>query len=189
ELNSLFSLMRESGACDRVVFDTMVLRGLDYYTGTVFEMYDISPENNRAMFGGGRYDNLIGLFGNHKLSGVGLGWGDVTLKNFLETHGLLPKFDSAVDVFVTLPKMEYRSKAEEISRSLRSLGLKVSTPLSADGFGAQLKLANKHGARVAVLLGDTELAQGQVVVKDLMKGEQSTLPIAGLAEKIAELLK
>jgi histidyl-tRNA synthetase len=189
ELKSLFALMRESGAGDRVVFDPMVLRGLDYYTGTVFEMYDISPENNRAMFGGGRYDNLVGLFGNHKLSGVGLGWGDVTLKNFLETHGLLPKFDSTVDVFVTLPKMEYRSKAEEISRSLRSKGLKVSTPLSADGFGAQLKLANKHGARIAVLLGDAELAQGQVVVKDLMKGEQNTLPIAGLAEKVAELLK
>jgi histidyl-tRNA synthetase len=167
----------------------MVLRGLDYYTGTVFEMYDISPENNRAMFGGGRYDNLVGLFGNHKLSGVGLGWGDVTLKNFLETHGLLPKFDGAVDVFVTLPKMEYRSKAEEIVRALRSQGLKVSTPLSADGFGAQLKLANKHGARVAVLLGDTELAQGQVVVKNLQKGEQTTLPITGLAEKIAEILK
>jgi histidyl-tRNA synthetase len=189
ELKSLFALMRESGAGDRVVFDPMVLRGLDYYTGTVFEMYDISPENNRAMFGGGRYDNLIGLFGNHKLSGVGLGWGDVTLKNFLETHGLLPKFDSAVDVFVTLPKMEYRSKAEEISRALRAQGLKVSTPLSADGFGAQLKLANKHGARVAVLLGDAELAQGQVVVKNLLKGEQTTLPIAGLAEKISELLK
>jgi histidyl-tRNA synthetase len=189
ELKSLFALMRESGAGDRVQFDPMVLRGLDYYTGTVFEMYDISPENNRAMFGGGRYDNLVGLFGNHKLSGVGLGWGDVTLKNFLETHGLLPKFDSAVDVFVTLPKMEYRSKAEEIVRALRSQGLKVSTPLSADGFGAQLKLANKHGARVAVLLGDTELAQGQVVVKNLQKGEQTTLPITGLAEKIAEILK
>jgi histidyl-tRNA synthetase len=189
ELKSLFALMRESGAGDRVQFDPMVLRGLDYYTGTVFEMYDISPENNRAMFGGGRYDNLVGLFGNHKLSGVGLGWGDVTLKNFLETHGLLPKFDSAVDVFVTLPKMEYRSKAEEIVRALRSQGLKVSTPLSADGFGAQLKLANKHGARVAVLLGDTELAQGQVVVKNLQKVEQTTLPITGLAEKIAEILK
>lgn len=189
ELSALFQLMRESGTGDRVVFDPMVLRGLDYYTGTVFEMYDISPENNRAMFGGGRYDNLIGLFGNHKLSGVGLGWGDVTLKNFLETHGLLPKMGSGVDVFVTLPKMEYRSKAEEIVRALRSAGLKVSTPLSADGFGAQLKLANKHGARVAVLLGDAELAQGQVVVKDLLKGEQSTQPIEGLAVWIAGYLK
>jgi histidyl-tRNA synthetase len=189
ELKSLFQLMRESGTGDRVAFDPMVLRGLDYYTGTVFEMYDISPENNRAMFGGGRYDNLVGLFGNHKLSGVGLGWGDVTLKNFLETHGLLPKLGTGIDVFVTLPKMEYRSKAEEIARALRSQGLHVMTPLSSDGFGAQLKLANKHGARVAILLGDAELAQGQVVVKDLLKGEQSTLPIAELAEKVASLVK
>ncbi len=188
-LQASFALNRYAGTGDRVAFDPMVLRGLDYYTGTVFEMYDISPENNRAMFGGGRYDNLVGLFGNHKLSGVGLGWGDVTLKNFLETHGLLPKFGGGVDVFVTLPKMEYRSKAEEIVRTLRDKGLRVSTPLSADGFGAQLKLANKHGARVAVLLGDAELAQGQVVVKDLLKGEQSTQAISGLAEAVAGLLK
>ena len=186
ELQSLFRLMRESGAAEgAVVFDPTVLRGLDYYTGTVFEMYDTSPENRRAMFGGGRYDNLVGLFGNHKLSGVGLGFGDVTLRNFLETHQLLPKFDSGVDVFVTLPKLELRTQAEEICRALRAQGLAVATPLSADGFGVQLKLATKHGARFVVLLGDTELAQGQVIVKELASGEQSLHPIATVAQELA----
>ena len=92
----------------KVVFDPTVLRGLDYYTGTVFEMYDISPENRRAMFGGGRYDNLVGLFGKDRLPGVGFGMGDVTLQHFLETHGLVPTIASAVDVFIGLPKMEFR---------------------------------------------------------------------------------
>lgn len=188
ELKSLFTHLKESGVGSQVVYDPMVLRGLDYYTGTVFEMYDISPENNRAMFGGGRYDNLIGLFGNHKLSGVGLGWGDVTLRNFLETHGLLPKMGTGVDVFVTLPKSDLRVRSEEICRALRAQGLRVATPLSVDGFGAQLKQANKVGARVAVLLGDEELAKGQVVVKDLSQGEQSTQMIATLPKHIEDLL-
>lgn len=188
ELKSLFKLLQESGVGNQVVFDPMVLRGLDYYTGTVFEMYDVSPENNRAMFGGGRYDNLVGLFGNHKLSGVGLGWGDVTLRNFLETHSLLPKLGSGVDVFVTLPKAELRQKSEEICRALRASGIRVATPLSADGFGAQLKQAHKLGAHIAVLLGDEELAKGQVVVKDLNKGEQSNQSMGSLPDFIKSLL-
>jgi histidyl-tRNA synthetase len=159
----------------QVVFDPMVLRGLDYYTGTVFEMYDKSPENRRAMFGGGRYDNLIGLFGNQKLSGVGLGWGDVTMRNFLETHGLLPKFESPVDVFVSLPSPELRGRAEEVARALRGQGMRVITPLEAGGFGPQLKLASKHGARFAVLFGERELAEGKVLVKDLTSGQQEAV--------------
>jgi histidyl-tRNA synthetase len=186
ELQALFRMMKESGAAEQVVFDPSVMRGMDYYTGTVFEIYDISPENRRALFGGGRYDNLVGLFGNYKLSGIGFGMGDVGLRNFLETHGLLPKMDAGVDVFVGLPKAEYRVHAEEVARSLRSSGLKVITPLSADGFGAQLKLATKHGARFAVLLGDTELAEGKVILKDLAKGEQSTHAISEIAAAVAQ---
>jgi histidyl-tRNA synthetase len=189
ELRSLFSLMKESGQAGEsgvLVFDPTVLRGMDYYTGTVFEMYDISPENNRAMFGGGRYDNLVGLFGNHKLPGVGFGMGDVVLRHFLETHSLLPNFASSVDVMVSLPKLEVRSHAEKIARELREKGLKVMTPLSVEGFGAQLKLATKHGARYVVLFGDTELAAGKILVKDLLKGEQLELKIETAAHEIAQ---
>ena len=92
-------------------------------------MYDISPENRRAMFGGGRYDNLVGLFGKDRLPGVGFGMGDVTLQHFLETHGLVPTIASAVDVFIGLPKMEFRKTAEEAAAELRRAGLRVITPL------------------------------------------------------------
>lgn len=172
ELRNLFALMKEAGAGEQVVFDPTILRGLDYYTGTVFEMYDTSPENRRAMFGGGRYDNLIGLFGNQKLSGVGFGMGDVTLRNFLETHGLLPAQKAHVDVFVSLPKLELRSISENIARDLRQKGLRVVTPLEVGGFGQQLKLASKLGARFAILLGESEWARGKVLLKDLRVGEQ-----------------
>lgn len=181
ELQALFKLMRESGVGESVVFDPTLMRGMDYYTGTVFEMYDTSPENRRAMFGGGRYDNLIGLFGNAKLSGVGLGFGDVGLRNFLETHQLLPQFDAFVDVFVSLPRLELRGKAEEVARALRDRGLRVITPLTADGFGPQLKLASKHGAKFAVLFGDAELAEGKVILKDLRAGTQEIVPLNQVA--------
>lgn len=184
DLLKLFSYMKESGFENQVLFDPLVLRGLDYYTGTVFEIYDTSPENRRAMFGGGRYDNLIGLFGKNQLSGVGFGMGDVTLRNFLETHSLLPKLEAAVDVFVSLPKIELREAAEKIAHSLRESGLCVTTPLEASGFGAQLKMASKQGARFAVLLGDAEFAKGRAVLKDLTATTQREVEISKLAEEI-----
>jgi histidyl-tRNA synthetase len=188
ELSSLFRMLGESGVGDRVAFDPTIMRGLDYYTGTVFEMYDTSPDNRRAMFGGGRYDNLVGLFGNFKLSGVGLGMGDVTLRNFLETHGLLPNFGAFCDVFVSLPKLELRGVSEQIARALRESGVSAMTPLEVGGFGAQLKMASKHGARFAVLLGETELAAGSVAVKDLKSGEQFETPLADVPATIRQKL-
>jgi len=187
ELKRLFELMRESPAgAGQVVFDPAVMRGLDYYTGTVFEMYDTSPENRRAMFGGGRYDNLVGMFGNSKLAGVGFGMGDVTMQNFLETHGLVPAFGHMVDVFVTLPAAGARPTAEKIARDLRAAGLSVMTPLEVSGFGTQLKSASKHGARFAVLLGEKELASGAVAVKDLASGKQEEVALAALAPWFAK---
>ena len=185
-LSRLFAMLKEAGLGEYVKFDPTIMRGMDYYTGTVFEMYDISPDNNRAMFGGGRYDNLIGLFGKTQLSGVGLGFGDVTLQNFLETHKLVPKFEEALDVFVTMPSQELRSRADSVAAALRAEGLKVATPLEAGGFGAQLKLATRHGARFAVLFGEEELKRGEALLKDLRKGEQKAVPFAGLARAIAD---
>ncbi|MBO7341996.1 MAG: ATP phosphoribosyltransferase regulatory subunit, partial [Clostridia bacterium] len=103
ELISLFDALEKTGLDKYCVFDFGIIRGLDYYTGTVFEVFDLAPENNRAMFGGGRYDNLVGLFvKNAKISGVGYGMGDVTLENFLVTHGLVPDLnDEGTKVLVT----------------------------------------------------------------------------------------
>lgn len=176
-LIQLFRMLKESGIESEVVFDPTIMRGLDYYTGTVFEIYDVSPENHRAMFGGGRYDNLMGVFGKEALSGVGFGMGDVSLQNFLETHSLTPKFESEIDVMITLPKSEYRGMAEELARQLRSAGKHVITPLGVGQFGAQLRLAHKHEAKFAILFGETELAEGKVLVKILSTGEQKTIAL------------
>lgn len=189
ELVELFSLLKETSGAKQVLFDPTIMRGLDYYTGTVFEIYDTSPENNRAMFGGGRYDNLVGMFGKEQLSGVGFGMGDVTLRNFLEVHALLPKLDSGVDVFVTLPKPEYKAKATSISQTLRAQGLNVISALSIEGFGVQLKQASKFGAKFVVLLGDDELKRGSVMLKNLATGNQTEVKESLLGSEIKKELK
>ncbi len=187
-LQTLFRMLEESGASGQVVFDPTIMRGLDYYTGTVFEIFDVSPENRRAMFGGGRYDNLVGMFGKESLSGVGFGMGDVSLQNFLETHGLVPKFESEIDVMVTLPSLETRGIAESIARSLRNAGFRVATPLQTGGFGAQLKLANRHEAKVVVLFGESELAKGEVILKVLATGEQLQVKKEDTVSRILSIL-
>jgi histidyl-tRNA synthetase len=187
ELAALFGLLAESGKGAQVVFDPTVLRGMDYYTGTVFEIYDTSPENRRALFGGGRYDNLVGMFGNQKLSGIGFGMGDIGLRNFLETHGLLRAPSVAPEVFVGLPKREFRAVSEKVAATLRNAGFRVITPLEVGGFGAQLKLAAKQSARFAVLLGDSEVARGAVVLKDLSAGTQMEVSFENPAELLERI--
>ena len=188
-LRNLFGMLKDSGVTNQVVFDPTIMRGLDYYTGTVFEIYDVSPDNHRAMFGGGRYDNLMGIFGKEALSGVGFGMGDVSLQNFLETHKLVPTFESLIDVMITLPKLECRAQAEALARDLRAKNFSVITPLSVGNFGAQLKLANKHEAKIAVLFGEDEMARGEIILKKLGTGEQFTVPQAEALNRITSLLR
>lgn len=183
ELKSLFETVN-SDLKKVIRFDPHVLRGMDYYTGTVFEMYDKSPDNNRAMFGGGRYDNLIGLFSKEQLSGVGFGMGDVTMRDFLITHQLLPKFEYPIDVYVSLPSLGELKKMNEVASDLREKGYKVATALSEGSFKSQLKEANKLECRFAVLFGEQELKEGKAVLKDLKTGEQSTPLIKDLHTEI-----
>lgn len=187
ELTELFELFQDLDVQSQLIFDAKIMRGLDYYTGTVFEIYDTSPENNRAMFGGGRYDNLVGLFGKQQLSGVGFGMGDVTLQQFLETHDLLPKdLHEFVDVFITLPNSKFFKPSIDLTDRFQSLGLKVFTPLQTGKFATQLKLANKLNAHWAVIFGDDEFSNNEIVIKNLKSGEQKNISINELI-KIKEV--
>lgn len=168
-----------------LVFDPQIMRGLDYYTGTVFEVFDVSPDNNRAMFGGGRYDNLVGLFGKQTISGVGFGMGDVTLQNFLETHQLIPEsIVPQVDAYMILPDMAHYPLMNQIAQQLRSEGYSVATPLASAKFAAQLKLANKANARFAVILGENEIKTQTAAVKNLATGEQTTIAVSDLSNAL-----
>ena len=173
-----------------VKFDATVMRGFDYYTGLVFEIYDTHPDNRRAVFGGGRYDNLVGAFGADALSGIGYGTSDVSLLNFLEVHGLLPQLKKPTQVSVLRFGEADRLDAALLAQKLRSFGLNVECAVTAQKFGKQIQGAEKAGAKVVVFRGETEQQTNTVGVKWLTTGVQEIVPFAeleALAKKIAEL--
>ncbi|MBO5203122.1 MAG: histidine--tRNA ligase [Clostridia bacterium] len=184
ELMDLFAALRASGLDKYCVFDFGIIRGLDYYTGTVFEVFDNAPENNRAMFGGGRYDNLVGLFvKNAKISGVGYGMGDVTLENFLVTHGLVPDlYKAETKVLITrfddVPYTEYLSLTDK----LQSAGVVTSLYLGSKKFGKQIDYAVKGHYSHIVIMGASELEKGVVKIKDLEKREEAEVALDKLGE-------
>ena len=183
ELTALFDALEKTGLIKYCMFDFGIIRGLDYYTGTVFEVFDLAPENNRAMFGGGRYDNLVGLFvKNAKISGVGYGMGDVTLENFLTTHGLVPDLDNEgtkvlVTRFEDVPYEKYTALVDE----LRGAGLTASLYLGSKKFGKQIDYAVKGNYSHVVIMGGSELEGGIVKIKNLNTREESTVALTELA--------
>ena len=184
ELVSLFEMLERTGLDKYCVFDFGIIRGLDYYTGTVFEVFDEAPENNRAMFGGGRYDNLVGMFAkNAKISGVGYGMGDVTLEDFLRTHDLIPDiYKSGVKVLVTRFDDVPYEKYLELAQSLRELGVTASVYVGSRKFGKQIDYAVKGHYSHVLIMGASEAESGTVKVKNLETREESTLALGELAD-------
>ena len=179
ELVALFDALEKTGLDKYCTFDFGIIRGLDYHTGTVFEVFDLAPENNRAMFGGGRYDNLVGLFvKNAKVSGVGYGMGDVTLENFLVTHNLVPDLDNeGTKVLITrFDDVPYEHYVALKDRLLEG-GVKAALYLGAKKFGKQIDYAVKDHYSHVVIMGGSELADGVVKVKNLNTREESTVKI------------
>ncbi len=188
ELINLFSMLKKAGLDRYCVFDFGIIRGLDYYTGTVFEVFDNAPENNRAMFGGGRYDNLVGLFvKNAKVSGVGYGMGDVTLENFLVTHNLVPDLsaDNAkvlVTRFDDVPYEAYLALVADLHRA----GIPSTLYLGAKKYGKQLEYAIKGGFTHTLTMGGNEYARHTVHLKNLATREEVEIP--ALIEEIRKRL-
>ncbi len=188
ELINLFSTLKKAGLDRYCVFDFGIIRGLDYYTGTVFEVFDNAPENNRAMFGGGRYDNLVGLFvKNAKVSGVGYGMGDVTLENFLVTHNLVPDLsaDNAkvlVTWFDDVPYEAYLALVADLHRA----GIPSTLYLGAKKYGKQLEYAIKGGFTHTLTMGGNEYARHTVHLKNLATREEVEIP--ALIEEIRKRL-
>ncbi|MCR9144112.1 MAG: histidine--tRNA ligase [bacterium] len=182
-ISKFAEFLREQGYGDGLVFDPGIVRGFDYYTGLIFEMYDRDPENNRALFGGGRYNRLVGMFGKQEIPAVGFGMGDVTLENFIVSHGLAPaELGEARGAYIALMSADLAGPVAKLARELRTVGIDVEVALEATKkFGKQFELAEKKGRRFMLILGETELENGVVRVKDLKSGEQQDVPRQDLA--------
>ncbi len=170
ELKKLFEVLRGSGV-KNIAFDIGLVRGFDYYTGIVFEVYDTSPENNRSLFGGGRYDNLVGIFGVEEVCAVGFGMGDVTIKDFLETHSLLPEYQNPVKLYIC--HLEgFLPEAQALCSELRTQGLNVASDLTDRKIQAQIKTADKEEIPYILVVGEEEVKTQTYKLKNLKTGEE-----------------
>jgi histidyl-tRNA synthetase len=168
EMKLLMDTLKESHVTN-VEFDITVMRGFDYYTGIVFEVFDKHPDNNRSMMGGGRYDGLVGLFGVEPVPTVGFGWGDVTLQHFLEAHDLMPRLRPETDVYVILIGDVY-AEAQRVIGDLREMGANVAVDLSGKKPDKQIKTAVKKGISYAMFIGEKELKEEQYEIRNLLTG-------------------
>lgn len=179
----LLDLLAKTGV-ENACFDITIMRGFDYYTGIVFEVFDTNPENNRAMFGGGRYDGLVELFGVESLPTVGFGMGDVTLQNFLETHGLLPTLHPDVDALVITVGAVYE-KSQKVIHDLRGMGLNVAIDATNRKLDQKIRHADKKDIRYVIFVGEKELEEGQYPLKDLESGKEEKHS----AERLVSIIK
>ena len=156
----------EMGLGDFVDIDLAIVRGLAYYTGTVFELFD-AKRALRAICGGGRYDDLLRSLGGVDLPALGFGMGDVVLGELLKERGLAPAPARAVDVFVAGVTPDDVPMVLALAHELRSAGLRAEYALGASALGKQLKQADARGAAWAVVIGPDDRARGEVMIKDL----------------------
>jgi histidyl-tRNA synthetase len=170
QLESLLEMLAEAGVTN-ARFDPSLMRGFDYYTGIVFEVFDTNPDNNRSMFGGGRYDGLVGLFGVEPISTVGFGMGDVTLQNFLESHELLPEPRVETDLYVVLIG-DVSKQAQRTIRELRENGIRVAIDTSGRKPDKQIKSAAKKGIHYALFIGERELSEEIYELRNLVTGDE-----------------
>ncbi|MBI4520184.1 MAG: histidine--tRNA ligase [Gemmatimonadetes bacterium] len=174
-----FELLDAMGLADYVQFDLTIVRGLAYYTGTVFELFDCRGEL-RAICGGGRYDRLLELVGGDPLPAVGFGMGDVVLAELLQERRLAPPYSRAVDYYIVTIGPAERPLALRIARRLRDRGHSVSYALADQSVKKQFSSANAEGARRVVILGPEEAAAGVVKVRDMASGGESTISLEEL---------
>jgi len=155
-----------------ITFDQTLMRGFDYYTGIVFEVFDTNKDNPRSLFGGGRYNDLTAIFNDESIPAVGFGAGDVTLKDFLETHNLLPAYKPSTDLYIAVLDVQYYSEAEKLADSLRNSGIKVALDFSGKKIGDQIKTADKQKIPYILVIGEEEINNKKYKVKNLATSEE-----------------
>lgn len=165
-----------------VVIDRSIARGFNYYTGTIFELFDISGKNNRAMLGGGRYDNLTAMFGGDPISGVGFGMGDVTMRDFLETHNLLPESVRSTAAHLTVIPMTAAENlsAEHIAHQVRQAGFSVATDIGTKKVGEKIGRASEKGTKFICVIGENEVQSNTLTFKNLSSGAEQSGQIGEL---------
>lgn len=170
-----------------VRFMPTLMRGFDYYTDIVFEIFDTQSENKRSLFGGGRYDNLTELFNNDKIPAFGFGMGDVTLLDFLETHKLLPKYKTEIDFFVASISEKENEMAIKFGQKMRLLGANVAVDTTPRKMADKIKTALKHSIPYFIGIGEEEASTNTYKIKNLETEQEQRVEEKDLEKFIADL--
>jgi len=190
ELTRFFAVIDALGLSKFVVFDASIMRGLLYYTGTVWEAWEVGGEIKRSILGGGRYDNLTRDVGGDPIPGVGFAMGDVVITLILEKYGLLPREMNInpAPVLVTVFDQERLLESFKLANELRRAGLNVVCYPEAAKLQKQFKYADRIGAKVTLVIGPDEVEKSQVAVKNLISGEQVTLAREMLVDTVRKVV-
>jgi histidyl-tRNA synthetase len=174
-IRMIFTHLKDNNITN-VKFDVSLMRGFDYYTDIVFEVFDTDPSNPRSLTGGGRYDGLVELFGAQPLPVVGFGWGDVTLENFLRGHNLLPVLDSKTNLHI-IPIGSVLRECQGIAKLLRQEGINVAVDISGKKTDKQIKSALSKSVKYVLFVGNDELNKERFNLKDLQDGKEQELSL------------
>jgi len=189
-LTRFFAIIDALGLSPFFEFDPSIMRGLLYYTGTVFEAWEVGGDIKRSILGGGRYDNLTRDVGGDPIPGVGFAMGDVVIGLILEKYGLLPKElpINPAPVLVTVFNEDCLLESFKLASELRRAGLNVVCYPEAAKLPKQFKYADRIGAKVTLVLGPEEVEKGRVAVKNLMNGEQVSVQRQALIDSVKGIL-
>ncbi len=165
------------------VFDQTITRGMDYYTGIIFEVFDKNPENRRSVFGGGRYDDLLSLFGSEKVTAFGFGAGDVVARDLMETYGGIRKTGDIypADVYICLMDRNVADYGQEVAQTLRGRGIRTSIDYSFRKIGDQIKNADKVNIPYVICIGEEEVKTGNLRLKNLKTGIEKVYTVDNLS--------
>ncbi|KUK17835.1 MAG: Histidine--tRNA ligase [Thermococcus sibiricus] len=190
KIEELFELLKAYGIEDYALIDFGIARGFDYYTSIVFEAIADNDLGIGSIGGGGRYDNLIEVFGGKPTPATGFAIGIERLIPILESKELLPEFKVGSDVFVAYigNELEIKKKAIEVTQTLRKANIKAEYDIQGRKLGKALDYANSIEVKVAIILGRRDLSEGKVTIRDMKSGEQKQVAIESIVEEVKKLL-
>lgn len=173
---------------NNVVFDPLLVRGFDYYTGVVFEIFDTNPENKRAIFGGGRYDKLFEIFDQIPMPAVGFGMGDVTIKDVLEIRNLLPKYIPSAKLYIGNIDPQLLADVQKIAQEIRQNGTNTYFDFTDRKLKNKIERAVKQGYRFFAAIGENEIKSKKIIIKDLETGKEKKVKIVKIAKYLSKMI-
>jgi len=192
ELIKFERLIKEADISDYCAFSSGTVRGLDYYTGVIYEVFDTGTENIRSIFGGGRYDDLLSLFSDEKITGTGFGMGVLMISLFLKTYNLIPEWISEKDytdtIYIASINENVSGYTLEVARILRDEDLPCIVDYSFKNVKNQLKKASDLGVGITIIIGPKEMDVKKVTIKNMVSEEQKVVDLKDIIEEIFKIL-